>query len=117
MVYSEVRVRPFYRGNWQGAGGYKIYLKPPPSIGNPYSGYINPYYWVDDHPLVEGNNGCIHASIYHLGYQAADLVNPPRQSDAICTAANCNLKDLEFSCSSINTSRVPIGHESKSLEE
>ena len=23
----------------------------PPSIGNPYDGYINPYYWVDDHPL------------------------------------------------------------------
>ena len=23
-----------------------------PLIGNPYSGYINPYYWVDDHPLL-----------------------------------------------------------------
>ncbi len=23
---------------------------------NPYNGYINPYYWVDDHPLSEGNN-------------------------------------------------------------
>ena len=22
----------------------------PPSIGNPYHGYINPYYWVDDQP-------------------------------------------------------------------
>ena len=21
-----------------------------PLIGNPYNGYINPYYWVDDHP-------------------------------------------------------------------
>ena len=21
---------------------------------NPYKGYINPYYWVDDHPLVYG---------------------------------------------------------------
>ena len=20
--------------------------------GNPYNGYINPYYWVDDHPLI-----------------------------------------------------------------
>ena len=28
-----------------------------PLIGNPYSGYINPYYWVDDHPLLYGNNG------------------------------------------------------------
>ena len=24
---------------------------------NPYNGYINPYYCVDDHPLLYGNNG------------------------------------------------------------
>ena len=23
---------------------------------NPYNGYINPYYWVDDHPLLYGNH-------------------------------------------------------------
>ena len=23
---------------------------------NPDNGYINPYYWVDDHPLLYGNN-------------------------------------------------------------
>ena len=23
---------------------------------NPYNGHINPYYWVDDHPLLYGNN-------------------------------------------------------------
>ena len=23
---------------------------------NPYNGFINPYYWVDDHPLLYGNN-------------------------------------------------------------
>ena len=23
----------------------------------PYNGYIKPYYWVDDHPLLYGNNG------------------------------------------------------------
>ena len=28
-----------------------------PLIGNPYNGYINPYYWIDDHPLLYGNNG------------------------------------------------------------
>ena len=28
-----------------------------PLIGNPYNGYINRYYWVDDHPLLRGNNG------------------------------------------------------------
>ena len=27
-----------------------------PLIGNPYNGYIKPYYWVDDHPLLYGNN-------------------------------------------------------------
>ncbi len=26
---------------------------------NPYNGYINPYYWVDDHPLLYGNNGSL----------------------------------------------------------
>ena len=26
---------------------------------NPYNGYINPYYWVDDHPLLYANNGSL----------------------------------------------------------
>ena len=26
---------------------------------NLYNGYINPYYWVDDHPLLYGNNGSL----------------------------------------------------------
>ena len=26
---------------------------------NPYNGYINPYDWVDDHPLLYGNNGSL----------------------------------------------------------
>ena len=26
---------------------------------NPYNGYVNPYYWVDDHPLLYGNNGSL----------------------------------------------------------
>ena len=26
---------------------------------NPYNGYINPYYWVDDHPRLYGNNGSL----------------------------------------------------------
>ncbi len=36
----------------------------PPLIGNPYNGYINPYYWVDDHPLFYGNNGSLDPSTY-----------------------------------------------------
>ena len=33
-----------------------------PLIGNPYNGYINPYYWVDDHPLLYGNIGSLDPS-------------------------------------------------------
>ena len=29
---------------------------------NPYNGYINPYSWVDDHPLLYGNNGSLDPS-------------------------------------------------------
>ena len=37
----------------------------PPLIGNPYNGYINPYYWVDDHPLLYGNNGSLDPSTHY----------------------------------------------------
>ena len=37
-----------------------------PLIGNPYNGYINPYYWVDDHPLLYGNNGSLDPSTYAM---------------------------------------------------
>ena len=26
---------------------------------NPYNGYINPYYWVDDHPLLYGSDSSL----------------------------------------------------------
>ena len=50
-----------------------------PLIGNPYNGYINPYYWVDDHPLLYGNNGSLDPStngrfsIAMLDYRSATL--------------------------------------------
>ena len=31
---------------------------------NPYNGFINPYYWVDDHPLLYGNNGSLDPGTY-----------------------------------------------------
>ena len=31
---------------------------------NPYNGYIIPYYWVDDHPLLYGNNGSLDPGTY-----------------------------------------------------
>ncbi len=33
---------------------------------NPYNGYINPYYWVDDHPLLYGNNGSLDPGTYNM---------------------------------------------------
>ena len=39
-----------------------------PLIGNPYNGYINPYYWVDDHPLLYGNNVSLDASTCSNNY-------------------------------------------------
>ena len=42
----------------------------PPFIGNPYNGYINPYYWVDDHPSLYGNNWSLdpgtHVALPHV---------------------------------------------------
>ena len=35
---------------------------------NPYNGYINPYYWVDDHPLLYGNNGSLDPGTYVYKY-------------------------------------------------
>ena len=38
----------------------------PPFNRNPYNGYINPYYWVDDHPLLYGNNWSLDPGTYHI---------------------------------------------------
>ena len=41
---------------------------------NPYNGYINPYYWVDDHPLLYGNNGSLDPGTYIVAVTLNDLV-------------------------------------------
>ena len=38
----------------------------PPFNRIPYNVYINPYYWVDDHPLLYGNNGSLDPGTYEL---------------------------------------------------
>ena len=54
-----------------------------PLIGNPYNGYINPYYWVDDHPLLYGNIGSLDPSTYiyiyicEWGYGVTCTVHSP----------------------------------------
>ncbi len=40
--------------------------RPPTFNRNPYNGYINPYYWVDDHPLLYGNNGSLDPGTFIL---------------------------------------------------
>ena len=49
----------------------------PPLTGNPNNGYINPYYWVDGHPLLYGNNGS-------LGPGAHTVCIYTRLSEASC---------------------------------
>ena len=44
--------------------------------GNPFNGYINPYYWVDDHPLYYGNNGSLHPSI--ISQEFSRCLEPPQ---------------------------------------
>ena len=31
---------------------------------NPYNWYLKPHYWIDDHPLLYGNNGSLDPSTY-----------------------------------------------------
>ena len=38
---------------------------------NPYNGYINPYYWVDDHPLLYGTIGSLDPSTYLDSYKTS----------------------------------------------
>ena len=49
----------------------------PPLIGNPYSGYIHPHYWVDDPPLLHGNNGSLDPiATYDLSPLEETLLEP-----------------------------------------
>ena len=41
--------------------------RPPTFYRNPYNGYINLYYWVDDHPLLYGNNGSLDPGTCYVG--------------------------------------------------
>ena len=38
--------------------------RPPTFNRNPFHGYKKPYYWVDDHPLLYGNNGSLDPGTY-----------------------------------------------------
>ena len=51
-------------------------LSKSPLTGNPYNGYINPYYWVDDHPLLHGNNGSLDPSISYVFILTTSPISP-----------------------------------------
>ena len=46
-----------------------------PLVGNPYNGYINPYYWVDDHPLLYGNDGSLDPIAHVVVKQHIDILS------------------------------------------
>ena len=60
-------------------------VKNPTFNRNPYNGYINPYYWVDDHPLLYGNNG-------GLDPGTCEEKNPPTLSPVHQTAISIGKK-------------------------
>ena len=59
-VFPEVCKKYMCHGQKSLYWGWSSHLK----NRNPYNGYINPYYWVDDHPLLYGNKGGLDPSTY-----------------------------------------------------
>ena len=67
----------------------------PPSIENPCNRHINPYYWVDDHPLLlYGNNGSF-GPIAHIcttcppGKKKTSPTNPLWKGSWMRSGKNC----------------------------
>ena len=50
---------------------------------NPFNGYINPYYWVDDHPLLYGNNGSLDPSTFEGSKRIGNLKMAPFEGSKI----------------------------------
>ena len=48
----------------------------PTSNRYPYNGYINPYYLVDDHPLLYGNNRSLDPGTYESNIDGSKLRRP-----------------------------------------
>ena len=72
----------------------------PPLIGNPYNGYIDPYYWVDDHPLLYGKNGSLDPGTYQSSIESKHL-SPAH----ICPIAAC------YICYEISQGRITTDQE------
>ena len=57
--------------------------RPPTFNRNPYNGYINPYYWVDDHPLLYGNNGSLDPGTYDSWLDGLFTLSHPYRTQQI----------------------------------
>ena len=58
----------------------------PPIIGNPYNWYIKAYYWVDDHPLLYGNNGSCTCEVQQFPSNFRETIpafQPPAGGDSL----------------------------------
>ena len=75
----------------------------PPLIGNPYNGYINPYYWVDDHPLLYGDNGSLDPGTYDSSEFGAVIIK----------LSHCSLHDPSCQPSQRHT---PEGHKAQTYQ-
>ena len=56
---------------------------------NPYNGYINPYYWVDDHPLLYGKNGSLDPGTYTQDILLGQIIATSRTDLGPQKVANC----------------------------
>ena len=59
----------------------------PPFNRNPYNGYINPYYWVDDHALLYGNNGSLDPGTDRFSDICLQEIRDPPQVPHITTSS------------------------------
>ena len=79
---------------------------------NPYNGYINHYYWVDDHPLLYGNNGSLDPGTYISSFRTlfgAKLLSKQKKTFAGDPSRNAFPRTCHFlpshSHQTLNTSR------------
>ena len=83
-----------------------------PLTRNPYNGYINPYYWVDDHPLLYENNGSLDPSTYVDMYVDKLKVASPKALEAEETRKRRAELDDQCGRLQILRDRWPVGIES-----
>ena len=64
----------------------------PPFNRNPYNGYINPYYWVDEHPLLYGNNGSLDPGTCDICLCCVTRREIPNAETEKCSAMSPNFR-------------------------